>query len=88
MFLGLSASPLFAEINEISLSALPLSLGITTSIFGGASLIGLAMPRNAMLGYGSVLFGGLLGLVGLNAVLLAATHIWGVTLFTQSLASF
>lgn len=56
--------------------ALPLTMGITSAIFGGASLVGLLMPRGFMVGYGSVLTGGLLGLIGLNLTgLLAAKYL-------------
>lgn len=77
--LGLTAAPLFVSINEISLSIIPMTIGITSSIFGGASLLGMMLPRSFMLGYGSVLFGGLMGLVGFNFSLLAAAKIWGIS---------
>lgn len=85
--LGLTAAPLFVSINEISLSIIPMTIGITSSIFGGASLLGMILPRSFMLGYGSVLFGGLMGLVGFNFSLLAAAKIWGVSTGVISLSS-
>lgn len=85
--LGLTAAPLFVSINEISLSIIPMTIGITSSIFGGASLLGMILPRSFMLGYGSVLFGGLMGLVGFNFSLLAAAKIWGISTGVISLSS-
>lgn len=85
--LGLTAAPLFVSINEISLSIIPMTIGITSSIFGGASLLGMMLPRSFMLGYGSVLFGGLMGLVGFNFSLLAAAKIWGISTGVISLSS-
>ena len=51
-------------------------MGITSAVFGGAALVGLLLPRNFMAGYGSVLTGGLFGLIGLNLTgLLAAKYL-------------
>jgi len=66
--LGLSASPLFMIAQAVSPSIMPTALGITTAIFGGASLIAYNMPKDKMLGFGGVLMGSLLGLVGLQLV--------------------
>ena len=71
--LGLGASPLFMMAQAISPAIMPTALGITTAIFGGASLVAYAMPKDKMLGYGGVLGGSLLGLIGLQVVGLLAT---------------
>ena len=50
-------------------------------MFGGASLIGLMMPKGAMLGYGNVLLGSLTGLIGLNLIGIIASKYLGYHLF-------
>jgi len=55
-------------------------MGITISMFGGASLIGLMMKKGAMLGYGNVLMGSTLGLIGLNLTGIIASK-YGYPLF-------
>ena len=52
----------------ISPTILPTCLGITTAIFGGASLVAYNMPKDKMLGFGGVLLGSLFGLIGLQLV--------------------
>lgn len=75
--LGLTAAPLFAYASAISPSILPTAIGITTAIFGGSSLVAYNMPKDKMLGYGGVLGGALLGLIGLQVVGLLATLFMG-----------
>lgn len=71
--LGLSTAPLFMMAQAVSPTILPTALGITTAIFGGASLVAYNMPKDKMLGFGGVLGGSLLGLLGLQLIgLLAA----------------
>jgi FtsH-binding integral membrane protein len=62
-------------------------MGITASIFGGASIMGLLLPRSYALGYGTILGGGMLGLLGLNASGLLAGKFLGLTLFANTLTS-
>jgi len=60
---------------------LPLTTGITLAMFGGASLVGLMIKRDAMLGYGKVLTGSMLGLIGLNIFGLIASKYGGYHIF-------
>jgi hypothetical protein len=80
ILLGLSASPLFYSLNSISANILPSTMAITTAIFGGASLMGFVLPRGFMLGYGSVLSGGLAGLLCLNFSGVLAAKFLGMSL--------
>lgn len=64
--LGLSATPLFAMAAAISPTILPTAIGLTTAIFGGASLMAYNMPKDKMLSYGKPLMGALIGLIGLQ----------------------
>lgn len=75
--LGISTSPLFAYMQMISPSIIPSSLGITMGIFGGASAMAYAMPKDKMLGYGRVLGGSLLGLIAMQLVGLGSAYFMG-----------
>jgi len=83
--LGLSAAPLLAYASMISPSIVPTCLGLTTAIFGGASLAAYSMPKDSMLKYGRVLGGSLLGLIGLQLIGLASTFIVGPNPYTMLL---
>lgn len=66
--LGLGAAPLFMMAQAVSPTIIPSALAITSAIFGGASLLAYNMPKDKMLGYGGVLMGSLLGLIGLQLI--------------------
>lgn len=83
--LGLGAAPLFMMVNAMSPGVIPSALGITTAVFGGASLLAYNMPKDKMLGYGGVLMGGLLGLIGLQLIGLLSAVITGPNLFAKLL---
>ena len=82
MGLGLSAAPLLAFASLVSPSIVPTCLGLTTAIFGGASLAAYMMPKDKMLGYGKVLMGSLLGLIGLQLAGLGAAFFMGPNPFS------
>ena len=74
--LGLGAAPLFMMVNAMSQTAIPTALALTSAVFGGASILAYNMPKDKMLGYGGVLMGSLLGLIGLQVIgLLSAVFI-------------
>lgn len=75
--LGASASPLFLLMNSISPTIIPSAIGITLGIFGGASAVAYAMPKDKMLGYGKVMMGSLLGLVAMQLVGIGSAFIMG-----------
>jgi len=85
--LGLSAAPLFLFANMINPSILPTAIGLTTAIFGGASLVAYKMPKDKMLGYGKALMGSVLGLIGLQVVGLISTVFVGPNIFAMTLMS-
>jgi len=85
--LGLSSAPLFMMSQAVSPTILPTALGITTAIFGGASLVAYAMPKDKMLGFGGVLGGSLLGLIGLQLVGLLAAVFTGPNALSTMLFS-
>lgn len=83
--MGFSAAPLFLSIHEISNIILPMTMGITAAIFGGASLVALMLPKDSALGYGSVLGGGLLGLISLNLTGILLNHTIGPNIYSSTL---
>jgi FtsH-binding integral membrane protein len=85
--LGISASPLFAMMQAISPSIIPTAIGITFGIFGGASAVAYTMPKDKMLGYGRVLTGSLLGLIGMQLVGLGSAYFMGPNALSSLLFS-
>jgi FtsH-binding integral membrane protein len=85
--MGVSAAPIFLVIQDVSTTILPLTMGITGAIFGGSSLVGLALPKGSMLGYGPIFLGGLFGLIGLNVAGILAAKYMAFPLFATLLAS-
>jgi FtsH-binding integral membrane protein len=85
--MGLSAAPLFLEVQTINSAILPMTMGITAAIFGGASLTAFLMPKTKMLGYKGVLTGGLFGLLGLNFSGILAAKFLGITVFANTLTT-
>lgn len=75
--LGMSASPLFAYMHMLNPTIIPASLGITLGIFGGASAMAYAMPKDKMLGFGRILGGSLLGLIAMQLVGLGSAYFMG-----------
>lgn len=75
--MGLASTQLFLMAQAVSPSIIPIAFGITTAIFGGASLMAYSMPRDKMLGYGRILGGSLLGLLGLQIAGLLAYVVMG-----------
>jgi hypothetical protein len=85
--MGAVASVVLLAAEGFDATVLPMGLGMAGAIFGGASLMGLVMPKSAILGYKSALAGSLLGLLGLNAVLLTSFHFLGLSELTSVLLS-
>lgn len=83
----MSASPLFLSIQMMNPSIIPSAIAITSGIFGGASLMAYMMPKDKMLGYGSILMGSLLGLIGLQLVGLGAGLFMGPNILSSLLFS-
>ena len=85
--LGISASPLFAYMHMISPTIIPSSLGITLGIFGGASAMAYALPKDKMLGYGKIFGGSLLGLIAMQLVGLGSAYFLGPNALSSLLFS-
>lgn len=80
--LGLSAAPLLGYVSMVSPGIIPTALGLTTAIFGGATLAAYSMPKDKMLGYGRALTGSLIGLIGLQLLGLGASFFMGPNPFS------
>jgi FtsH-binding integral membrane protein len=80
--LGLSGAPLMAFATAVSPTIVPTAIGLTTAIFGGASLLAYRMPKDSMLSLGKVFTGSLFGLIGLQILGLLSSMIMGPNLFS------
>ncbi|EAR82409.1 inhibitor of apoptosis-promoting Bax1 protein (macronuclear) [Tetrahymena thermophila SB210] len=80
--LGLSSSVLFGSLHMINPAILPLSIGITGAVFGSASLYALYKPKDSLLSWGSSLYAGLFGMIGLQLAGALTQLFMGPNLFT------
>lgn len=85
--LGLSVIPVIGMANMMNPAILPTALGLTAAIFGGASVAGYNMPKNALISYGRVLLGSLVGVIGLQLVGMGSLYFMGPTPFANTLMS-
>lgn len=81
--LGLGAYPLFLYANAINPAILPISIGISSMVFGSASLYAYTRKPDSLLGMGTALYSGLLGLLGINIAGLLTNLIIGPNLFSM-----
>lgn len=81
--LGLSSFPLFAYANAINPAILPISIGLSSMIFGGASLYAYTRKEGSLLGMQGALYSGLLGLIGIQVAGLLSSFIMGPNLFSM-----
>lgn len=80
--MGLASTQFFIDAQAVSPSIIPIAFGITTSIFGGASLMAFSTPTDKILGYGRVLVGSLLALAGLQIISLISSFYIGPNPYT------
>jgi len=83
--LGMTAAPALAMAAAVSPSAIPMAMAMTAAIFGGASLAAYNIPSDKMASIGKILFGSLLGLIGLQLVGLLAHLITGPNMLSTLL---
>jgi hypothetical protein len=81
--LGLSITPMLGMLNAVNPFALPISLGLTTIVFGGASLAAYNIPKKNVLSYGRILFGSLFGLISFQLLALGSVYIAGPNSFAS-----
>lgn len=63
--LGISFAPIMGMFNILNPAIIPTSIVISSSIFGAASLYAYSRPKDSLISWGSSLYSGLLGLIGL-----------------------
>ena len=85
--LGLSVTPMLGILHAINPFALPIALGLTTFVFGGASLAAYKVPKKSVLSYGRVLFGSLFGLISLQLLALGSVYMGGSNAFASIVSS-
>lgn len=83
--LGMTAAPALAMAAAVSPSTIPMAMAMTAAIFGGASLAAYNIPSTKMASIGRILFGSLLGLIGLQIIGLVAHLISGPNMLTSLL---
>jgi hypothetical protein len=77
--LGCSGAPIFLCLDP---STVLTALGITTAIFGGASVAAFRIPSNCMLKWETALTGSLLELLGLQTFGISALFFMGPNIFS------
>lgn len=63
--MGVMTSPFWAKIVLSNPYIFPAAFGITSFIFGSASLYAYTRPSNSLLSWHDALYSGLLGLIGI-----------------------
>jgi len=81
--LGLSASPFFMYLAASNPTILPAAIGISSAIFGSASVYALMQPKGSLLSWGSSLRGALFGIIGLQLAGMLTGMVMGPNLFTH-----
>jgi len=76
--------PLFAMINIVNPTILPVSAALATLVMGGTTLYSLRAPLGKFSSWKAGLSGALLGLVGMNLISIASFMIMGPNLFTMA----
>lgn len=79
--LGFGSAPIIAYATAINPTIVPTCIGLTLAIFGGASLTAYNMRKDAMLKYGRVLLGSLMGLAAFQLLTLTSTYLFGLNSF-------
>jgi FtsH-binding integral membrane protein len=82
--MGMTLAPLVAIVPAY---VLPASFVITSSIFAGSSAYAYWRPQGSILKYQAPLFGGLIGLVGMQIIGLGALAIAGPNILTEMIHS-
>jgi FtsH-binding integral membrane protein len=77
----IALTPLVAVLNAMSPTIVPAACVGALLIMGGSSLYAMKQPIGKFTAWRSGLYGGLLGLIGINFLSLASFAIWGPNLF-------
>lgn len=85
--LGLSLTPMLGLVHAVNPLALPIALGLSTVVFGGASLAAYKYPKRSVISYGRVLSGSLIGLASLQVISLGSVYFVGPNMFSAMLSS-
>lgn len=62
---------------------IPVSIALSTGVFGAASLYAYMKPKDSLLGWGSGLYAGLLGMIGMNIIGLITSMVIGPNMFSM-----
>jgi FtsH-binding integral membrane protein len=78
----MTSSYLFALAGMINPVIVPTAVGLTTAIFGAASTYAYMNPTSSTSTWGSALYSGILGLIGIQLAGLVTNLIIGPNMFT------
>lgn len=80
---GITMVPMVTICNAVSPLILPLSVLLSTFVFGGSSLFAYYKPNKSLLKYQAPLMGALMGFVGIGIVSLFSTLLLGPNIFSN-----
>lgn len=66
--MGLMSAPLFVAVSHINPAIVPTAMVLSTGIFGAASAYAYSRPAGSLLSWGSSLYAGLIGIIGMNLI--------------------
>ncbi len=84
---GLSITPMLGLIHAVNPLSIPIALGLSTAVFGGASLAAYKFPKESVISYVRVLAGSQIGLAILQLISLGCVYILGPNMFCAMLSS-
>merc|ERR1712100_811335 len=66
--MGFLSAPLFAAVSHINPAIVPTAVVLSSGIFGAASAYAYTRPAGSLLSWGSSLYAGLIGIIGMNLI--------------------
>lgn len=81
--MGITMAPLVAICTTISPTILPLSVLLSSFVFGGSSLFAYYKPNKSLLRYQAPLMGALTGFVGMGLLSIGSTLLLGPNMFSN-----
>jgi len=78
----IALTPLVTMMNVVSPTIVPAAAAAALMIMGGSSLYAMKQPVGKFSAWRSGLFGGLIGLLGMNLMSMLSYAVWGPNFFT------
>lgn len=80
--MGVMSAPLFAAVSHINPMIVPTAVVLSTGVFGAASAYAYSRPSGSLLSWGSSLYAGLIGMIGMNIIGLITSWAIGPNMFS------